>query len=43
MDAQAEPAALLTAEQGKPLSAATYEVEQAVLWLKVSASPAYSQ
>ncbi len=37
MNAQSELAALLTAEQGKPLSAAAYEVEQAALWLRVSA------
>ena len=37
MDAQGELAALLTAEQGKPLTAAAYEVEQAAQWMRVSA------
>ncbi len=37
MAAQGELAALLTAEQGKPLPGAAYEVEQAALWMRVSA------
>lgn len=36
MESQDELADILSAEQGKPVPAAAYEVSQAALWLEVS-------